>query len=78
MVKVMLLIDTGQVEQTESILADAIQLVELHKDMFHPQLARIIAILDEHTQRSGKQDLYNELKRQTREIIEATNNRKFF
>jgi tetratricopeptide (TPR) repeat protein len=61
MVKVMLLIDKGEVEQVQSILEEAIELVELHKGLFHPQLIKTMGVIIEHMKRSGRQLINKEL-----------------
>lgn len=63
LVKVMLLIDKGEGEQVDSILNDAIEIVELHKGLFHPQLARVISILMDHTKKSGRSDFGHRLEK---------------
>ncbi len=68
MVKVMLLIDKGEIEEVESMLDDAIELVELNKGQFHPQLARIMAILAEHTKTAGKENLAHQLEKHTKDM----------
>jgi tetratricopeptide (TPR) repeat protein len=70
MVKVMLLIDKGEIEQVESMLDDAIQLIELHKGQFHPQLAKVMAMLAEHTKNTGRQDFASQLEKQAKGMQE--------
>ncbi len=70
MAKVMLLVDKGEIEQIEPILDDAIQIIELHKGIFHPQLAKVMHALAQHVKQSGKIDMGIALEKQAQEIEE--------